>query len=104
MILAGLLVCMVKGLRWALFGIPADKRWTPEGGKLSRKYGRWGFRDPRLDYVWAEQKTRPRGNIAHHLTDLIVEWVRLDAQRGAKLISAIAVIAYAIGVGVGLLL
>ncbi len=99
MILAGLLVCMVKGLRWGTIGTPADKRTHP-----ARVFGRWGFSDPRLDYVWAEQKTRPRGSIAHHLTDLIVEWVRLDAQRGAKLISAIAVITFALGVVVGWLL
>lgn len=99
MIAAGLLVCMIKGLRWGIIGIPAGKEGHP-----ARIYGRWGFNDPRLDYVWDEQKTRPRGSIAHHLTDLIVEWVRLDAQRGAKLISALAVITFALGVGVGWLL
>lgn len=99
LIAAGILVCAWKGIRWALLGIPEAKK-----GFLPRTFGRWGFKDPDLDYVWEEQSTRPRGGVSHHLTDLIVEWNRLDAQRGAKLLSALAVLTFAIGVGVGWLL
>lgn len=64
----------------------------------------WGWNDPLINYVWKEQVSLPRGGKSHHRTDLIVEWMRLDAQRGAKLLCGLILLGFLIGLVIGLLL
>lgn len=51
--------------------------------------------------IWAEQITLPRGGKSHHRTDLIVEWNRLNAQRGAKLMCALIPFSFIVGLLMG---
>lgn len=51
--------------------------------------------------IWKEQTTLPRGGKGHHRTDLIVEWNRLNAQRGAKLLCFLSFITFLTGIVIG---
>lgn len=65
----GLLVCAYKGIK------------IPFGNDKGMRDGWFGFKDSRLDSAWKRVHT---DRSMHNLTNLIVEWNRLDAQRGAK--------------------
>jgi len=98
MILEGMFWCAIKGVYAVTFRRPKRKkrRWMGNAfgwsGKMIDNKGR---------DIWKEQKTRPRGGRSHHLTDLIVEWNRLNPERGAKLMCGLIltgmVFAYAAG-------
>jgi len=89
-IISGLYWCAVKGIKMFIFGkVPADKSSMPRND--------WGWSDPAIDYVWEEQTTLPRGGKSHHRPDIIVEWNRLDAQRGAKLLCGLAAWTFVLG-------
>jgi len=108
MVIEGLWWCTYKGvLLFSPLHLPKRKR-----DKL--KFN-WGFHHPRLHgfdglresiYVlredtWLEQTTLPRGGKKHHRTDLIVEWVNLSAQRGAKFLCALYPVFLLIGIAIG---
>ena len=61
----------------------------------------FGFSDPKLDKAW----NRLKGNepLSHTSTNLIVEWVRLNAQRGSKGLCALAAPVFVLGILVGAL-
>ncbi len=85
----GFLVCAYKGVKLP-FAALTHKRER-------RMFEHWfGFADYRLNYVYANISEARWRDKPHHLTDLIVEWNRLDAQRGAKAFSALGVIPWLI--------
>lgn len=76
----------------------AGRKWPPiarrayTGDKADKNRmadHRWGFADPAL----VSDSTGDRG---HDLTDFLVEWVKLNAQRAAKLASCAVLILAAV--------
>lgn len=68
-IFLGLLVCAYKGIKIPFFNDRGMRdNW-------------FGFKDTRLSSAWKRVRDK---RSKHNLTNLIVEWNRLDAQRGAK--------------------
>jgi hypothetical protein len=51
----------------------------------------WGFKDP--DLIWDQE-----GSLSHRAIDFLVEWVRSNQQRAAKLGSFVIVVLLAFGV------
>lgn len=88
----GLAVCAWKGLLILAGRGPADTR---------RMYrNRFGWADPRLDCEWARFDDPARQR--HDATNIVVEWVRLDPQRGAKTACAVIALAGLAGIALGL--
>lgn len=95
--LEGLFWCTVKGGMAVLFRSPSDKsNWM---------VNLFGWQGEMIDNkgrdIWAEQVSLPRGGKSHHRTDLIVEWNRLHAQRGTKLLCFLSFITFLTGIVVG---
>ena len=67
----------------------------------------FGFSDPKLDKAWNRLKgpdaTALNEPLSHTSTNLIVEWVRLNAQRGSKGLCALAAPVFVLGILVGAL-
>ncbi len=78
-------------LTYALFGMPDDKK--------DRSYFANGLGffapDPNVIEAWALLK---EDWSFHHLKNLLVEWVRADPQRAAKLLSFLAVALFTLNV------
>ena len=96
-VLEGLFWCALKGGMATLFRRPIDKRdWMKN---------LFGWREEMIDNqarnIWAEQTSLPRGGKSHHRTDLIVEWNRLNVQRGAKLLCFLSLVTFLTGIVVG---
>lgn len=93
-VVEGLFWCTVKGVRAVFFHKPVSKRnWMKN---------LFGWQEEIIDSqgrdIWKEQVTLPRGGKSHHRTDLIVEWNRLNSQRGAKLFCFFSFITFLTGI------
>ncbi len=85
----GLLVCAYKGAK-----LPFAALRHAREREMFRHW--FGFTDPRIDYVYANIRAAPWRMWKHELTDLIVEWNKLDTQRAAKFAAALIVIPWII--------
>lgn len=81
----GLLVCAYKGAKLPVAAMFHERERT--------MFAHWfGFSDPEIRYVFINIRAASWRDKPHHLTNLIVEWNRLDAQRGAKAFCALIAI------------
>jgi hypothetical protein len=91
--------CTWKGVMAIVFRKPDSKRDWMEN--------LFGWKGEMIDIlnrdIWQEQTTLPRGGKSHHRTDLLVEWNRLNPQRGAKLFCAYALFTFIVGFAIGLI-
>ena len=86
-ILLSFLINAGKGL---LIPVGAHKtwdRWAPSWG---------GFRAPMMKAHW--DRLRMEGWSMHNLTNIVVEWNRLDAQRGAKFMMGFAAVGWILAI------
>jgi len=86
--IAGMLICGVKGLL-----LPVLLIRPGEQDKEDMFDNLFGLADPRMDRHWEKIGwSRP----AHWLTNVVVEWTRLNPQRGAKAFCALLLITIAV--------
>lgn len=74
-IVLGILISGYKGIKLL---------WNNDKGMADNWFG---FKDAALDAAWSRVDD---SKSFHNLTNLIVEWNRLHAQRGAKVLSGVA--------------
>lgn len=79
-IILGLIITGIKGMS-VVTKNDSYHRWKADWG---------GFKAPEMDPHWA--RVGKEGRITHTLTNIIVEWNRLDAQRGAKFMMGLALL------------
>ena len=89
------IACGYSWLTYLVFGFPDDKAHMPKDF--------WGWLGSSMAPHWADWEARDKG-VFHELKNLGSEWVRLDAQRAAKLGAFLFVSNGIVGLVVGFLL
>jgi len=108
----GFMACARKGFMAVVLHLPVDKRpWMENNFGLDddrlhgiRQMMNGGREWNAYDDIWRDQLALPKGDEAHHRTDLIVEWTRLHAQRAAKVFCLVGALLGIAGLVVGLTL